>query len=129
MLAVALSRSSSGLSDIERPHILEIFDRERAVLQVNEKNSFAGTDGIVERRREPGDAGVQGRPVLGNGGGVVAVEDLALRPLGSPVAGGAIGRKDRRTGRRIARAAADAAPARRQRSTRFARRGPRWPPG
>ena len=51
------------------------------------------------RRREPGDAGVQGSPVLSDGGGVVAVEDLALRPLGSPVAGGAIGRKDRLTSR------------------------------
>ena len=53
-------------------------------------------------RREPGDAGVQGSPVLSDGGGVVAVEDLALRPLGSPVAGGAIGRKDHLPGPHIA---------------------------
>ena len=68
------------------------------LLQVNEKNSFARLC-HRRRRREPGDAGVQGRPVLSDGGGIVAVEDLALRPLGSPVAGGAIGHKDRPPGR------------------------------
>ena len=33
-----------GIGDIERPHILEIFDGERGEgsVQVNEKNSFAG---------------------------------------------------------------------------------------
>src|SRR5262249_4109476 len=49
--------------------------------------------------------GVQGRHVLGDGGGVIAVEDLALRPLGSSMARGAIGLKDRppaRQRRRIA---------------------------
>ena len=58
-------------------------------LQVNDKNSFAS--GSAGGHREPGDAGVQGSPVLSDGGGVVAVEDLALRPLGSPMAGGTIG--------------------------------------
>jgi hypothetical protein len=71
------------------------------LLQVNEKNSFA-KECHRRRRREPGDAGVQGSHVLSDGGGVVAVEDLALRPLGTPVAGSAIGRKDRGTGRQIA---------------------------
>ena len=71
-------------------------------LQVNEKNSFARFC-HRRRRRESGDAGVQGSPVLSDGGGIVAVEDLALRPLGAPVAGGAIGRKDRPTVRRIRR--------------------------
>ena len=57
-------------------------------LQVNDLNSF---DMLAT-------AGVQGKAVLASGGGVVAVEDLALRPLGAPVAGGAIGRKDRPPG-------------------------------
>src|SRR5207253_11263213 len=54
------------------------------------------------RRREPGDAGVQRCPVLRNGSGVVAVKDLTLRPFGSPMAGGAVGLEDCRTGRDIA---------------------------
>ena len=43
--------------------------------------------------------GSKGSHVLSDGGGVVAVEDLALRPLGSPMAGGAIGGKDLPTSR------------------------------
>jgi len=53
------------------------------------------------RRRQSGDAGVQRRPVLRNGSGVVTVEDLALHPLGATVTGGAIRREDHSAGRHI----------------------------
>ena len=115
------------IGDIERPHILEIFDGE--VVAGEREELIRRRCCYRRRRREPGDAGVQGSPVLGDGGGVVAVEDLALRPLGPPVAGGAIGRKDRLPRPPDCWAAADSAAARRRRSTRSARRGPHWPPG
>ena len=90
MLAVALSRISRGIGDIERPHILEVRDRE----------VVAGEQ--LELVQHSVDAWVQGSPVLGDGSGVVAGEDLALGPLGPPVAGGAIGLKDLPSGPHIA---------------------------
>ena len=75
--------------DIERAHILEIF--ERAALQVNELNSFASAPG--RRHREPGDAGIRepyfGRWRRGCRGG--RSRSSSTWP---PVAGCAIGRKD-----------------------------------
>ena len=85
--------------DIECPHILEILDGE--VVTGEREELVRRLCCHRRRRREPGDTGVQGRPVLGHGGRVVAVEDLALRPLGSSVAGGAIGREDRSPGPHI----------------------------
>src|SRR5687767_6863762 len=78
------------IGDIERPNILEIL--EDAV------TTSKGPKFIVRTV----DARVQRRPILSDSGGIVAVEDLALRPLGSPMAGGAIGREDRLPSRHIA---------------------------
>jgi hypothetical protein len=62
------------IGDVERPHILEIFDGEVVAREREE----------LVCRRKPSDTGVQGGTVLGNGGWVIAVEDLALRPLRAP---------------------------------------------
>ena len=86
-----------GVINIERPHLLEIVD---GAIVTGEREKLVRQIRHWRRRREPGDTGVQERAVLSDGGGVVAVEDLALRPLGSPVAGCAIGCKDRPTIRR-----------------------------
>src|SRR5262249_57085914 len=85
------------IGDIERPNILEIFDGKGVA---SEREEFVRRCCRYRgRRREPGDAGVQGRTVLADGAGVVAMKYLALRPLGSPMAGSAISLADRRTGR------------------------------
>ena len=82
------------IGGIERPHIFEIFDGEGAA---RERVEFVRRRCCHRRRGcEPGDAGVQGRAVLADGGGVIAVEDLALRPFGSPM-----GLEDCPTGRHI----------------------------
>src|SRR5437867_5473089 len=88
------------IGDVKGPHILEIFNSEGIA---SERKELVGWRcGDRRRRRESRDAGVQGRTVLGSGGGIIAVEDLALRPLGSPVAGRAICLKHGGTGRQIA---------------------------
>src|SRR5262249_4125060 len=84
---------------VERSPILEILAGE---VVTGEREELVGGRGRYwRRRREPGDPGVEGRAVLGHGGRIVAVEDLALRPLGSAVTGGAIRREHRSPGRDI----------------------------
>src|SRR5262249_2482917 len=88
-----------SISGIERPNFLEIFDRE---IVAGERKELVHEPRDRQRCREPGNAWVQWCPVLRNGGGVVAGEGLALRPLEASVAGCAIGLKDRRTARQTA---------------------------
>src|SRR5262249_39480655 len=88
------------IGDVECPYLFEIFDRE--IVAGEREELVRRGSGDWWCGSEPRDTGIQRRPVLGSGGGVVAVEDLALRPLCSSMAGGAIGCENGRTGREIA---------------------------
>src|SRR5205085_8709355 len=79
------NRSSGVIADlyrivgIERTHLFEIVESFSAV------GAHAGER--LELVRRVHDAGVHGCSVLSDGGGIVAVEDLTLRPFNSAVAG------------------------------------------